>query len=146
MSRKIVVSRDHEQIISEYTKKDVVSIREAIIEICQKKIGHGWAKRHISYTPTLINMGTGVSMEKEDLGIKVYTNPENQAQLKYNKARYLKAYALLNQRQSGLNEGHIRLRSTDFISFYLHLAATKSYNLTASETTDQVYRRQMPIQ
>lgn len=31
MNRKIVVSRDHEQIISEYTKKDVVSIREAIV-------------------------------------------------------------------------------------------------------------------
>ena len=31
MNRKIVVSRDQEQIISEYTKKEVVSIREALV-------------------------------------------------------------------------------------------------------------------
>jgi hypothetical protein len=109
-----------------------INTPRVIIEICQRKIGHGWAKLYISYTPTLIDMSTGASMDKEDLGIKVFTNPENQAQLKYNKARYSKAYAILNQRQLEFNEGHIRLLSTDFISFYRHLAATKSYNLTAS--------------
>ena len=106
--------------------------RRAIIEIFQKKIGHGWARLLIRYTPALIDMKRGLTLEYEDTGIKVYTNPADIKQEKFNRLRYSKANSLLDKRRSEFDNGRIRLPSEDFISFYRHLASSKGYNLTAS--------------
>ena len=106
--------------------------RRAIIEIFQKKIGHGWARLLIRYTPALIDMKRGITLDYEDIGIKVYTNPANANQEKFNRLRYSKANSLLDKRRSEFDNGRIRLPSEDFISFYRHLASSMGYNLTAS--------------
>lgn len=104
----------------------------SIIEIHLKRIGHGWASLHIKYDPVLIDIKKGTTLEDEDLGIKVYTDPADLAQERLNKIRYGKARSILERRQSEFKEGRIRFLSEDFISFYRHLASTKTYNLTAS--------------
>ena len=106
--------------------------RRAIIEICQKKVGHGWAKLLIRYTPALIDMKRGLTLDYEDIGIKVYTDPANANQEKFNRLRYSKANSLLDKRRSEFDNGRIRLPSEDLISFYRHLASCMGYNLTAS--------------
>ena len=106
--------------------------RRAIIEICQKRIGHGWARLLIRYTPALIDMKRGITLEYEDIGIKVYTAPANINQEKFNRLRYSKANSLLEKRRAEFDNGMIRLLSEDFISFYRHIASCRGYNLTAS--------------
>ena len=106
--------------------------RRAIIEICQKRIGHGWARLLIRYTPAHIDMKRGITLEYEDIGIKVYTAPANINQEKFNRLRYSKANSLLEKRRAEFDNGMIRLLSEDFISFYRHIASCRGYNLTAS--------------
>ena len=104
----------------------------AIIEISQKKIGHSWARLQIRYTPALIDMKRGLTLDYEDLGIMVYTNPADTNQEEFNQRRYSKANTVLNKRKDEFEKGNIRLLSEDFISFYRHLASCREYNLTAS--------------